>query len=242
LLLEDITHLREIDRLKSEFIAGASHELRTPLTSLEMGIHLLLEPPAGDLSARQLELLTMCREDAMRLDKLVRDLLDLARIESGKEMPQLVRVSVSVLLTEALTPLRQQADGKNLTLQIGAAPGLPEVMADRDQVERVIVNLITNAIRATESGGEIHVDAAGRHGYVTISVRDTGRGIPHDYLGQVFEPFVQVPNAPVGGAGLGLSISRRIVEAHGGQITVSSELGQGTTFTFTLPIAPPVAG
>jgi NtrC-family two-component system sensor histidine kinase KinB len=242
LLLEDITHLREIDRLKSEFIAGASHELRTPLTSLEMGIHLLLEAPAGDLSAGQLELLTMCREDAMRLDKLVKDLLDLSRIESGKEISQVAPVSVCDLLTEALKPLRQQADGKNLSLQIGAAGELPEVMADRSQIERVIANLVMNAIRATEPGGAIDVKAAGRQGYVTISVRDTGRGIPHDYLGQVFEPFVQVPNAPAGGAGLGLSISRRIVEAHGGQITVRSELGQGTTFTFTLPIAPPVRG
>ncbi|HMF59090.1 MAG TPA: ATP-binding protein [Vicinamibacterales bacterium] len=242
LLLEDITHLREIDRLKSEFIAGASHELRTPLTSLEMGIHLLLEAPAGALSARQLELLTMCREDAMRLDKLVKDLLDLSRIESGKEIPQLVPVSVSDLLTEVLKPLRQQADVKNLTLQIGAAAELPDVMADRDQIERVITNLVINAIRATEPGGAIDVNAAARQGYIAISVRDTGRGIPHDYLGQVFEPFVQVPNAPAGGAGLGLSISRRIVEAHGGQITVRSDLGQGTTFTFTLPMAPPVTG
>ena len=242
LLLEDITHLREIDQLKSEFIAGASHELRTPLTSLEMGIHLLLEAPTGDLSARQLELLTMCREDAMRLDKLVRDLLDLSRIESGKEIPQLVPVSVVDLLTESLKPLRQQADAKHVTLQIGAAADLPEVMADRSQVERVIANLVVNAIRATGPDGEVHVNAAGRHGYVTISVRDTGRGIPHDYLAQVFEPFVQVPNAPAGGAGLGLSMSRRIVEAHGGQITVRSNLGQGTTFTFTLPVAPPVPG
>jgi PAS domain S-box-containing protein len=240
LLLEDITHLREIDRLKSEFIAGASHELRTPLTGLEMGIHLLLEAPAGDLSPRQLELLTMCRDDAMRLDELVKDLLDLSRIEAGRDAPQLTPVSLADLLTEALKPLRQQASAKNVTLQVNADAGLPEAFVDRSQVERVITNLVTNAIRATERGGGIHVDAGRRQGYVTISVRDTGRGIPHDYLSQVFEPFVQVPNTPAGGAGLGLSISRRIVEAHGGQITVRSELGQGTTFTFTLPIAPPV--
>ena len=240
LLLEDITHLREIDRLKSEFIAGASHELRTPLTTLQMGIHLLLEAPAADLSARQLELLTMCRDDATRLDTLVKDLLDLSRIESGRESPQLVPVSPSALLTEAVKPLRPQADAKHISLQIGAAAGLPDVLADRGQVERVIANLVINAIRATAPGGEIHVSAAGRQGYVTISVRDTGRGIPHDYLAKVFEPFVQVPNAPAGGAGLGLSISRRIVEAHGGQITVRSELGQGATFAFTLPVAPSV--
>ena len=242
LLLEDITHLRELDRLKSEFVAGASHELRTPLTTLEMGLHLLLEGRAGDLSPRQLELLTMCRDDAMRLDTLVKDLLDLSRIEAGKETPQLAPVPVRDLLNEALTPLRRQASAKNLTLQVNADAALPEAIVDRTQVERVVTNLVTNAIRATGQGGEIQVGAGQRQGYVTISVRDTGRGIPHDYLGRVFEPFVQVPNAPAGGAGLGLSISRRIVEAHGGQITVSSELGQGTTFTFTLPIAPPVTG
>ena len=242
LLLEDITHLRELDRLKSEFVAGASHELRTPLTTLEMGLHLLLEDRTGDLSPRQLELLTMCRDDAMRLDTLVKDLLDLSRIEAGKETPQLAPVPVRDLLNEALTPLRPQASAKNLTLQVNADAALPEAIVDRSQVERVVTNLVTNAIRATGQGGEIQVGAGQRQGYVTISVRDTGRGIPHDYLGRVFEPFVQVPNAPAGGAGLGLSISRRIVEAHGGQITVSSELGQGTTFTFTLPVAPPVAG
>ena len=236
-LLEDITHLREIDRLKSEFIAGASHELRTPLTSLEMGVHLLLEGSAGELSPKQHELLAMCRDDTMRLDKLVKDLLDLSRIESGEATPQLAAVAARDVVIDAVEPLRRQADAKGLALDINAPAELPEIAADRAQVERVIANLVTNAIRATERGGRIDIAAAHRNGYVAITVGDTGRGIPHDYLARVFEPFVQVPNAPAGGAGLGLSISRRIVQAHGGQITVRSEPGQGTTFTFTLPVA-----
>jgi signal transduction histidine kinase len=242
MLLEDITHLREIDRLKSEFIAGASHELRTPLTSLEMGVHLLLEGSAGELSPKQLELLTMCRDDAMRLDKLVKDLLDLSRIESGVAAPHLERVPPRDLVSDAVEPLRRQVDAKGLTLRLDASAELPAISADRGQVERVIANLVTNAIRATERGGEISITAARRNGYVAISVRDTGRGIPHDYLDRVFEPFVQVPNAPGGGAGLGLSISRRIVLAHGGQLTVRSEPQQGTTFTFTLPVAVEAPG
>ena len=236
ILLEDITHLRELDRLKSEFIAGASHELRTPLTSFEMGVHLLLEGSLGDLSAKQRELLVMCREDALRLDRLVKELLDLSKIESGEAPPQLARVIPGELIVAAVEPLRRQADAKGLTIHIDAPTNLPEIAADRAQVERVITNLVTNAIRATDGAATIEISAALRNGFVAISVRDTGRGIPHEYLDRIFEPFVQVPNAPAGGAGLGLSISRRIVQAHGGQLAVRSHLGQGTTFTFTLPL------
>ena len=237
ILLEDITHLRELDRLKSEFIAGASHELRTPLTSFEMGVHLLLEGSLGDLSAKQRELLVMCRDDALRLDTLVKQLLDLSKIESGEAPPQFARVNPGELIGDAVEPLRRQADAKGLTLHIDAPADLPEIAADRGQVERVITNLVTNAIRATDAGATIEISAALRNGLVAISVRDTGRGIPHDYLDRIFEPFVQVPNAPAGGAGLGLSISRRIIQAHGGQLAVRSHVGQGTTFTFTLPLA-----
>ena len=240
MLLEDITHLREIDRLKSEFVAGASHELRTPLTSLEMGVHLLLEGAAGELSARQRDVLEMCRDDTRRLDTLVKELLDLSRIESGQAAPQLESVRPGELIASAVDPLRRLADAKGLTLQVSAPLDLPEIAADRGQVERVITNLVTNAIRATGRHGEIEIAAAVRDHQVAFSVRDTGRGIPHDYLARIFEPFVQAPDAPAGGAGLGLSISRRIVESHGGQITVRSEPGVGTTFTFTVPVAAAV--
>jgi signal transduction histidine kinase len=204
-----------------------------------MGVHLLLE--GRELSPRQRELLTMCRDDTLRLDRLVKDLLDLSRIESGEAAPHLAAVSATDLVTGAVEPLRRQVDAKGLALRIAASAELPKVAADRSQVERVLSNLVTNAIRATDRGGEIQISAARRDGFVAIAVRDTGRGIPHDYLARVFEPFVQIPNAPAGGAGLGLSISRRIVEAHGGQITVRSEPGQGTTFTFTLPVAAQAA-
>jgi len=237
MLLEDVTHLREIDRVKSEFIATASHELRTPLTSLEMGIHLLLEPAAGELSNRQRELLTICRDDTLRLDTLVKDLLDLSRIESGEAQPLLAAVSARELMIGAAEPLRRQMDSKGIACHIDAPPELPLIMADRGQIERVITNLLTNAIRATDRGGRIEMTAVPRDGCVAISVRDPGHGIPRDYLARVFDPFVQVPGSPASGVGLGLSISRRIVQAHGGQITVRSEPGHGTTFTFTVPMA-----
>ena len=233
-LLEDVTHLSEVSRLKSEFIAAASHELRTPLTSVQMGIHLLVEGAAGPLDERQQEILQVCREDTARLDRLMRELLDLSRIESGAVTPQLMTVRPSALLAEAVDALRLQVEARGIRLDVDAPPDLPRVHVDRSQIERVIANLVTNAMRATPAGGTITVAAARRGDEVAISIADTGSGIPRDYLPRIFEPFVQVPNASGGGAGLGLTISRRIVEAHGGRFTVQSEPGRGATFTFTV--------
>lgn len=234
-LLEDITHLREIDRLKSEFIATASHELRTPLTSVQMGVHLLLEGALGELTDNQNEVLQACRQDCERLDKLMRDLLDLSRIEAGESLPQLATVSARDLLTTAVKELRPQVEAKGLEVCVEAPVDLPSVKVDRLQIERVISNLVINALRHTKQG-EIRISAEHRDGNVAVSVCDTGSGIPGEYLPHIFDKFVQVPDAPTGGAGLGLTISKSIVEAHGGQISVQSEVGRGTTFTFTLPL------
>jgi PAS domain S-box-containing protein len=236
-LLEDVTHLSEVSRLKSEFIAAASHELRTPLTSVQMGIHLLLEGSAGQLAERQQEILQVCREDTTRLDRLMRELLDLSKIESGAVTPVLAPTRPTALIAGAVDPLRLQVETRGVRLEIDAPPDLPAVLVDRSQLERVIGNLITNAMRATPTGGTITVAAVTRAHEVVFSVADTGAGIPRDYLPRVFEPFVQVPHAPGGGAGLGLAISRRIVEAHGGQLTVQSSPGSGSTFTFTVRMA-----
>ncbi|HJZ79600.1 MAG TPA: ATP-binding protein [Pyrinomonadaceae bacterium] len=235
-LLEDITHLREIDRLKSEFIATASHELRTPLTSVQMGVHLLLEGAAGELNDKQTEVLGSCREDCDRLDKLMRDLLDLSKIEAGESQPELVPIKARALIIEEAETLRPQVEAKGLSFGVNIPVDLPRIMADRSQVERVIANLVVNAIRYTRQG-EIEISAEPRGHYVAVSVSDTGEGIPSEYLSHIFDKFVQVPGAATGGAGLGLAISRLIVEAHGGQISVQSVMGHGSTFTFTLPVA-----
>jgi len=235
-LLEDITHLREIDRLKSEFIATASHELRTPLTSIQMGVHLLLEKAAGDLTDKQVEVLSACREDCERLDKLMRDLLDLSRIEAGETKPALASTTTNDLIRDATRELRPQVEAKGISFKVDAPAELPNVLVDRTQVERVLTNLVGNAIRYTRRG-EITISVLARGNFVTVSVSDTGSGIPHEYLPHIFDKFVQVPGAPTGGAGLGLAISRLIVEAHGGQISAQSEPQKGSTFTFTLPIA-----
>ena len=235
-ILEDITHLREIDRLKSEFIATASHELRTPLTSVQMGVHLLLEGALGELTDQQNEVLQACRQDCERLDKLMRDLLDLSKIEAGESQPQFATVSAKDLIATAVKELRPQVETKGLELKLDVPTGLPSVSVDRLQIERVIGNLVTNALRHTKQG-EIKISAEQRDSHVAVSVSDTGSGIPAEYLPHIFDKFVQVPDAPTGGAGLGLAISKSIVEAQGGNISVQSELGRGTTFTFTLPLA-----
>jgi two-component system, NtrC family, sensor histidine kinase KinB len=236
-LLEDITHLSEISRLKSEFIAAASHELRTPLTSVQLGLHLLLESGADPLTDRQQEILYVCRDDILRLDRLMRELLDLSRIESGAVAPVRAPVRTAAMLREAVETLRPQLDSAEIRMVVDAAPDLPQVFVDRGQIERVVSNLVTNARRATPEGGSITVSAVAVGNDVAVSVADTGTGIPREYLAKIFEPFVQVPDAPAGGAGLGLSISQRIVEAHGGQLSVQSEPGKGSRFTFTIPIA-----
>ena len=233
-LLEDITHLREIDRLKSEFIATASHELRTPLTSVQMGVYLLLEGATGELNEKQVEVLSACREDCERLDKLMRDLLDLSRIEAGESQPQLVPLNLRNLIVNEAEELGPQVETRGLAFRVDVPTDLPPVLADQSQIGRVITNLVINAIRYTKQG-EISVSAARRGRYVAVSVSDSGMGIPAEYLSHIFDKFVQVPGAPTGGAGLGLAISRLIVEAHGGQIRAQSELGHGSSFQFTLP-------
>jgi two-component system, NtrC family, sensor histidine kinase KinB len=236
-LLQDITHLREIDRIKSEFIATASHELQTPLTSLHMGVHLLLEGAAGVVTDKQREVLQACHGDSKRLEELMHDLLDLSKIEAGDRPPHLRSIHIDAMIATTAESFRVQAKAKGIAVIAKASSDLSQVLADRLQIERVISNLVSNALRHTDFGGEIQITADQRNGHVAVSVMDTGHGIPPEHLPHIFDKFVQVPNAPSGRAGLGLAISKRIVEAHGGQMVVQSTVGQGTTFTFTLPVA-----
>jgi len=228
---------RDADRLKTEFVGTASHELRTPLTTLQMGIGLLEEQISPLATARQREILAMCREDAARLEHLVGDLLDLSKIESGRMSPIMSLVATDTLVKGALEPSRARIDASGIELQVEIDPNLPAVMADSSQIERVVANLIANAVSATPRGGRIVVSAYRAGERVEVSVADTGRGIPREYLPRLFGKFTQVPGAATGSAGLGLAISQQIVRAHGGDIRVASEPGHGATFTFVLPVA-----
>ena len=236
-LLEDVTHLREVDRMKSEFIATASHELRTPLTSVQMNILLLLEE-AGSLSGAQRDLLESCRRECARLERLTHDLLDLSRIEAGQQAPHLLPIALGEAVASAVEAVRPRAARQGTALTIQSGPALPPALADRLQIERVVINLLNNALRATPSGGAVRVTVQQGENGLSVSIADTGHGIPAEYLPHIFDRFVQVPGDTAGGAGLGLAIAKRIVDAHGGHIAVHSEPGRETTFTFTVPRAP----
>ncbi len=226
------------DRVKSEFIATASHELRTPLTSALMAIQLLLEPGGGPLTPRQRELLEMCRDDGQRLTRLMQDLLDVSRLEAGRLPAGLVPTDIRTVAERAVSALAAQASARGLVLTERIDPSLPGVLADPALIERVLTNLLTNALRATDAGGTVTVTAEPGSDHVVVAVRDTGRGIAPEHLPRLFEKFGQVPGGAPGGAGLGLSIARQIVEMHHGRIWVQSEPGRGATFSFTLPHAP----
>jgi signal transduction histidine kinase len=202
-----------------------------------MGLHCLITDAAGELTDKQKDVLYACREDGERLERLMRDLTDLSRIESGEAPPRLAPVRVEDVVESAVEHFRLKAEAKDQSLKTDIAPALPLLDADAEQIKRVLDNLLSNAIRNTPRGGEIRITAARREDYISISVADTGHGIPPEYLTRLFHRFLSVPGAQPGSTGLGLAISKRLVEAHGGQISAQSRVGFGTTITFTLPVA-----
>ncbi|MCC6445890.1 MAG: HAMP domain-containing protein [Armatimonadetes bacterium] len=236
-VLEDITHLHTLDRLKTEFISVASHELRTPVTSLLLSVQLLQEGAVGELTPEQKEIVAAQHDDLVRLERMMRDLLDITRLESGVMTPRLELLPPRELIETAIQTVASQAKAKGVRLNSEISANLSDIQADRTQMTRVLVNLMNNAIRHTPIEGQVSIVLMQKNNNTFFIVNDTGTGIPEDYLPHIFERFVQVPGATRGGAGLGLSIAQTIVEAHGGTISVDSKLGQGSVLTVTLPIA-----
>ena len=237
LLLRDVTRLKEVERLKSEFVMAASHELRTPLTGMGMSIDLLLEHAAQGLAEKDRELLQAAHEEVHRMKALVNDLLDLSKIEAGRIELEFEKVPVQTLFEHVQEVFKGQAEMKHVKLTSELAGDLPEVRADANKVTWVLTNLISNALRYVRQGGQIQIMAKKIGPHVHLSVRDDGPGIPPEYQSKIFQKFVQVKGRQSGGTGLGLAICKEIVRAHGGAIWVESSPGQGSTFTFTLPVA-----
>jgi len=236
-VLRDVTRLTELDRLKSEFVMTASHELRTPLTSIGMSIDLLMESGSKKLNEKEQQLLLATHEDVNRLKALVNNLLDLSRIEAGKMEMEFSSISVPILFEKVKSIFKAPAQEKEVELSFGVLKEGPQIKADLDKILWVLTNLISNALHYTPRGGHIYLSAESFFPYVQISVRDDGPGIPIEYQSKIFDKFVQVRSDKVlGGSGLGLTICKEIIRAHGGTIWVDSVPGSGSTFTFTLPV------
>lgn len=234
-ILQDVTRLRRFDELKSDMVATVAHEFRTPLTSIRMAIHLLAEETVGPLNTRQADLVHAAREDCDRLQGIVDDLLDLARLQAGRAELEKREVSPETLIDEACEALHGLAELHEVELHEEVSPLLPMVKADAERIGVVLSNLVANAIRYSPPKAEVTLRARAENSSVRFEVEDRGPGIPPEHQREVFDRFFRVPGAPAGAAGLGLSIAREIVEAHGGRIGVESEPGRGSRFWFTLP-------
>jgi two-component system phosphate regulon sensor histidine kinase PhoR len=235
-VLRDITALRRLESVRREFVANVSHELRTPLTSMRAVVETLeagaIDDPsvAGDFLARIVG-------EVERLTTLVDELLDLARLESGRLTLKIEPVLAADLVTAGAERLRPQTERARVSLAIDTDQGLPVVMVDRTRIEQVLINLIHNAIKFTPADGTITVSADVVGDHLVVAVADTGVGIPESELPRVFERFYKTDRARRSeGTGLGLAIAKHIVHAHGGTISVASKLGRGATFTFHLPL------
>lgn len=239
--LQDVTRARLVDELRNDLVATVAHEFRTPLTSLWMAIHMCLEGAAGSLSDKQSDLLYAARDDCQRLQSMVDELLDLARIRGGKIELERRATAPAVLVDTALSAYRKAADEHHIVLQTAVLPGTHDVKVDRERVQLVLSNLLSNALRHTPAGGSVEIRVQPGEDHVRFEVVDNGEGIPLEYRPAVFDKFMRVPGRPGGSAGLGLSICKEIVEAHGGSIGVGETPGGGATFWFTLPYAVPEA-
>jgi signal transduction histidine kinase len=220
-----------------EFVANVSHELRTPLTAIRGFVEALSDGTVSDEAGRQRSLAVIDAE-LRRLQRLVAGLLDLSRIESGQAALRREPVDLAAVLDQCVEIVSARAEEAGITLVVDAPPGIPPVTGDADRLEQVVANLLDNALRYTPAGGRITLGLAAGGGTVRLTVADTGAGIPAPALPHLFERFYTADPARAGhGAGLGLAIAREIVHAHGGEISVASEVGRGTVFTIVLPAA-----
>ena len=234
-VLQDVTRLRRFDELKNDLVATVAHEFRTPLTSLRMAIHLCVEGAVGPVTEKQLDLLTAARQDCERLQRIVDDLLDLARIRAGLLELSPGPVEVSALLDEALADVRSAAEQAGVRLSAQTEAGSESLVADKERLGLALQNLLSNAIRHTARGGTVTLLAAQSDAGIRFSVRDTGQGIAPEHLPRLFDRFFRVPGGHGGSAGLGLSIVKDVAEAHGGTVGVESTPGEGSTFWLTVP-------
>jgi signal transduction histidine kinase/FixJ family two-component response regulator len=237
-VLQDISHLKELDKMKSEFIAMVTHELRAPIAAVEQQLTVILNRMAGEVTEKQEQLLSRAKQRTRGLLDLIKDLLDLSKIEAGKMVQYKEPLSLQEVIQRVVDLMRTEAENKKIDLQFSAPSKISLIHADRNSMEGIFTNLISNAIKYTPEGGKVWVHLGEEGGFVKANVSDTGIGIKKEDLPRIFDKFYRVKTTEtrqIVGTGLGLSIVKSIVYAHLGSITVESEEGGGTTFTVSFP-------
>jgi len=236
-VLEDVTELQDIDRFKTRFLAVASEKLRDPLQRLRLAIYTLTRGHAGELRPLQAEILEGASHESEKLDDLMADLIEVAELDTGRRQMKLERLRPIDVLEDAHHRFREQAREKKIEITVNAFADLSHVHADRRALRSIMDNLLSNAMRYTPAGGHIRLEASELKDGIQFVVQDNGRGIEAERLPTIFGRFTESSGT---GTGLGLALVRRLVETLGGQVSVESRLGQGTSFSFTLPVATPV--
>jgi PAS domain S-box-containing protein len=239
-VLSDITKQKQLDAMKSGFVASVSHELRTPLVAIDKSIGMILQGEAGQVTETQQQFLSIAERNIKRLSLLINDLLDFSKLEAGRMQLTRQGVSIADVIQEAVDGIRSWATTRGVSLEIKVQEGLPQADIDASRVVQVLTNLLGNAIKFTPKEGQINVEAKGAgSNQIEISVEDSGIGISKEDLPKIFDKFFQAGervSTDVNGTGLGLSIAKEIVELHAGRIWVESVKGEGTKFSFTLPV------
>jgi PAS domain S-box-containing protein len=242
-VMQDITYLKEVNRLKNEFVSTVSHDLRTPLSTIHGYAQVLLkiadqkEDMVELMEKQGKQVIESIKNNAIRLSNLVEELLDLGKIESGVEIIW-ERCHLDRLATEALESIEFQASSREIHLTADIPALSQTVLGNPTRLRQILDNLISNALKYTPAGGSVHVEVREKEDEISLTVQDTGIGIPREALPRIFEKFYRVPHlaaAKAGGTGLGLAIVKAIVEQHGGHVWAESELGSGSTFGITLP-------
>ncbi len=237
-VIQDISHLKELDKMKSEFVAMVTHELRAPIAAVEQQLTVILNKMAGDVTQKQEQLLSRAKERTKGLLDLIKDLLDLSKIEAGKMVQYKEPLNLQEVIQRVVDLMKAQAENKKLDLQFSPSSQISLIHADRNSMEGIFTNIISNAIKYTPEGGRVIVQVSEEGGFVKACVSDTGIGIKKEDLSRIFDKFYRVKSSDtrqIVGTGLGLSIVKSIVDAHLGSISVESEEGGGTTFTVLLP-------
>jgi two-component system sensor histidine kinase ResE len=237
-VLEDITELKQLEQLRRDLVANVSHELRTPLTSIQGFVEALLDGVASDPK----HYLEVIYRETLRLKALINDILELSLLQSGRIEWELNAVDVGDLAARVAFKLGQEIQAKGLTVKQDIPLDLPCILANEDRVEQVLTNFLSNAIRYSPPGATISIRGRFGNEGVTVSVEDQGPGIPAEELPRIWERFYRLEKSrsrALGGTGLGLAIAKEIIEAHGGRVGATSEVGRGSTFWFTLPAVPP---